>query len=68
MPRGLLYEIKCIEQTINGKKSRGEDIKFEQELVKEYKRYLEGGDKHDLWLGNTYSDGGISPVINTQAF
>ena len=55
MPRGLLYEIKCIEQTIKGKKSRGEDVKFEEDLVKEYKRYLEGGDKHHLWLEYAHS-------------
>lgn len=54
MPRGLLYEIKCIENTIKGKMSRGEDARFEQELVKEYKRYLPDGNKHHLWLQYTH--------------
>ena len=38
--KGLRYEITEIEKIIAGKKKRGEDTKFEEELVRSYPKYL----------------------------
>lgn len=56
-PRSLKYEIKCIERTIEVAEANGEDATYERELVKEYKRYLPGGDKAHLW----YKPGELQP-------
>ena len=56
MPRSLAYEVACIEDTIALKKKMGKDAKFEEALVKEYKRYLPGGDLHHLWTGEPNPD------------
>ena len=53
--RGLKFEIKCVEETIAIKKRLGKDASFEKGLVKEWKRYLEGGDKHHLWIQHGFS-------------
>ena len=51
----LISQIKYVEQTIISKEELGEDASFERELVKEWKRYLPGGDKHHLWLQHSDS-------------
>jgi len=48
-PRSLKYEIKCIKRTIEEAEAAGLDATFERKLVKEYERYLPGGDKEHLW-------------------
>jgi len=53
--RGLKYEIKCVEGTIKIKEQLGKDAKFEKGLVREWKRYLPGGDKHHLWVQHSFS-------------
>ncbi len=52
----LAYEIRCFENTIALKKKLGKDAKFEESLVKEYKRYLPGGDKYYLLTGEPNPD------------
>lgn len=47
---GLQGQIKYVEENIAIKKELGKDTSFEEGLVKEWKRYLPGGDKHHLWL------------------
>ena len=39
--QGLWYTIKCFEDIIKGKESRGEDCKFEKGLLKSYRKYTE---------------------------
>ena len=43
--KGLQFEIACIENTIRLKLEVGEDVTFEQEILKSYKRYLKRLDK-----------------------
>ena len=37
----LRYEIKCMEDIVKGKESRGENADFEKRLLKAWGRYLE---------------------------
>ena len=48
--RGLPGQIEYMEEIIAIKKGMGKDASFEEGLVKEWKRYLPGGDKHYLWV------------------
>ena len=43
-------QIKYVKENIAIKKKLGKNASFEEALVKEWQRYLKGGDKHDLWL------------------
>ena len=38
---GLWFEIKCLENDIKSKESRGEDTSFEKKLLRSYKKYTE---------------------------
>ena len=51
----LEEEIRAVEGIIVTKKRMGKDASFEKGLVREWKRYLPGGDKHDLWVKHSYS-------------
>jgi len=52
---GLAGQILYIEENIAIKKKLGKDTSFEEELVKEWRRYLKGGDKHHLWVAHSMS-------------
>ena len=52
----LEYEIRVVEETIAIKEKMGKDASFEKGLVKEWKRYLPGGDKHSEWVKHGYSE------------
>lgn len=47
---GLQGQIRYVEDNITIKKKMGKDATFEQELIKEWKKYLPEGSKHYLWL------------------
>jgi hypothetical protein len=49
----LEYEMKVVQQVIEAKEKQGKDTTFERELIKEWRRYLPGGDKNSLWLTHT---------------
>ena len=51
----LEEEIRIVEGIIVTKKRMGKDASFEKGLVREWKRYLPGGDKHHLWVKHSYS-------------
>ena len=48
--KGLAGQILYIEENIAIKKRMGKDASFEEGLVKEWRRYLKGGDKRHLWV------------------
>jgi len=48
--KGLQGQINYVKQTIRIKEQLGKDASFEKELVKEWRKYLPGGSKHNLWL------------------
>ena len=37
--RGLWFEIKCLEDTIEAKEKSGQDVSFEKRILKAYKKY-----------------------------
>lgn len=43
-------QIKFVEDNIALRKKLGKDSSFEEALVKEWRRYLPGGDKRKLWV------------------
>ena len=45
----LQDQINFVLENIAIKKRLGKDTSFEEELVKEWERYLPGGKKHHLW-------------------
>ena len=47
---GLEGQIKYMEESIKIGEALGKDKSYERMLVKEWKRYLPGGDKHHLWV------------------
>ena len=47
---GLARQIRYTEDCIAIKKELGKASSFEEGLVKEWRRYLPGGDKHYLWV------------------
>ena len=49
----LEYEIRVVEQVIEAKEKQGKETSFERDLIKEWSRYLPGGDKNKLWLAHT---------------
>jgi len=53
--KGLQGQINYVKQTIRIKEQLGKDASFEKELIKEWRRYLRGGDKHHLWLSHSYA-------------
>ena len=53
--KGLQGQIRYVKETIAIKKQLGKDTSFEEELIKEWRRYLRGGDKHHLWLSHSYA-------------
>ena len=76
--RGLWYEIKCLELTINGKECAGEDASFERDLLQSFRAYAKrtgykskalDKDYHfnaaglqDIVAANTTADGQISTL------
>lgn len=48
--KGLQGQIRYVEETIAIKKQLGKDTSFEKELVREWRKYLPGGSKYNLWL------------------
>jgi len=51
---GLEGQIKYMEESIEIGEALGKDKSYERMLVKEWKRYLPGGNKHHLWLAYSH--------------
>lgn len=54
---GLAGQIKYMEESIEIGEAAGRDKSYERMLVKEWNRYLPGGDKHHLWVQHTQEVG-----------
>ena len=52
----LRGQIRYVEENIAIREELGIDASFEKSLVKEWKRYLPGGDKHHLWLRHSQAE------------
>ncbi len=52
---GLRKQIKYVKDNITLKKELGKETSFEESLVKEWGRYLPGGDKYFLWLRHSFA-------------
>jgi len=52
---GLAGQILYVEENIAIKKKLGKDPSFEEGLVKEWRKYLPGGSKHQLWVAYSHA-------------
>ena len=63
MSSSLEEQIKYVEDNIAIKKQLGKDASFEEGLIKEWQKYLAGGNKHHLWVRDSTQDAPISSQI-----